>query len=144
MNGILYSGPVAIVCIIQQSDEFDYIGITHDEEASNSVYGILINKNGTTLQNNVVNQDINVTINSISTINLVLTFVNVSCAMEGFYKVALISNMSGEMKESVSRKIQLEVSSEYVTRVETMNKTSFALFRTSDLLVRKSLFVYFM
>lgn len=106
---------MAIVCTIQKSNQFDYIRISHDEGSNNSIYGILLNKDGTTIQNFVENQDINVTINSISTINLVLTFVNVSCAMDGVYKVALISNMSGEMKESVSRKIQMEVSSKNVT-----------------------------
>lgn len=102
-------------CTIQKSDQFDYIGISHDEGANNSIYGILVNKDGTTIQNYVENQNIDVKINSTSTINLFLTFINVSCAMDGFYKVALFRNMSGEIKESVSKNIQLKVSSKYFT-----------------------------
>lgn len=111
MNGDLYSAQIAIFCTIQKSDYFDYIEISHGDGANNSIYGVLLNKDGKTIQNYVENQSINVTINSTSTINLALTFVNVSCTMDGFYKVALIRNMSGEMKVSVSRNIQLEVSS---------------------------------
>ncbi|CAG2239310.1 unnamed protein product [Mytilus edulis] len=107
----LYSGPVTIECTIKKSEEIEYIGISHENGIANTMYGVMFYKNGTIFKINNDNQDITITVDSTSTINLIITFINVTCTMDGSYKVALISNNSGEMNEIIGENVLLKIRS---------------------------------
>ncbi|XP_063428142.1 mucin-3B-like isoform X2 [Mytilus trossulus] len=107
----LYSGPVNIECTIIKSEEFEYIGISHENGFDNTIYGVSVYKNGTIFKTYKENQDISISIESTSTIKLIITFINVTCTMDGSYKVSLISNSSGEMNEIIGVNVLLKIRS---------------------------------
>ncbi|CAC5391886.1 unnamed protein product [Mytilus coruscus] len=107
----LYSGPVTMECTVKKSEEFEYIGIYYGNGFDNTIYGVLVYKNGTIFKTYKEHQDISINIESTSTIKLMITFINVTCTMDGSYKVALISNISGEMDEIIGRNVLLKIRS---------------------------------
>ncbi|XP_052105717.1 mucin-22-like isoform X3 [Mytilus californianus] len=107
----LYSGPVTMECTIKKSEEFEYIGISYENGIANMIYGVLVYKNGTIFKTDKENQYISINIESTSTIKLIITFINVTCTMDGSYKVALISNISGEMDEVIGGNVLLKIRS---------------------------------
>ncbi|XP_071165956.1 uncharacterized protein [Mytilus edulis] len=107
----LYSGPVTIECTITKSEEFEYIGISHENGISSTIYGVSVDKNGTIFITFKENQDISINVESTSTLKLIITFINVTCTMDGSYKVALISNSSGEMNEIIGENVLLKIRS---------------------------------
>ncbi|VDI25493.1 Hypothetical predicted protein, partial [Mytilus galloprovincialis] len=107
----LYSGPVTIECTIKKSEEFEYIEISHENGIGSTIYEVSVYKNGTIFRTYKENQDISINVESASTLKLIITFMNVTCTMDGSYKVALISNSSGEMNEIMGENVLLKIRS---------------------------------
>ncbi|XP_071163007.1 serine-rich adhesin for platelets-like isoform X2 [Mytilus edulis] len=107
----LYSGPVTIECTIKKSEKFEYIGISHENGIGSTIYEVSVYKNGTIFRTYKENQDISINVESASTLKLIITFMNVTCTMDGSYKVALISNSSGEMNEIIGDNVLLKIRS---------------------------------
>lgn len=107
-----------MVCIIPKSEQFDYIGFYHGNGLNNSLYGIMLNKNGTVFQLHQPNKDIYVRLIKVtSQYMLIITFSNVSCAMDGSYILALMRQVAGGPEEYKSTSGYLQVTSKYMQPV---------------------------
>lgn len=104
-----------MVCVIPKFENFDYIGFYHEGGLNNSLFGILLNNDGSIYKTYEDNSDIEVNFETTSSIfKLMITFKNVSCAMDGLYSVALVRHVSNNLYEIItSARGHLRVTSKY-------------------------------
>lgn len=85
-----------MLCTIPTSEKFEYVGFYYGTRLDNSLYGIVLNRNGTIFQTYKKNSDIYVSLIEItSQYTLVIQFSNVSCVMVGVYRLALMRKLAG-------------------------------------------------
>lgn len=92
-----------MICIIPKFEIFDYIGFYHEGGLNNSLFGILLNKDGSIYKTYENNSYIEIDFRTTSSIfKLMITFKNVSCAMDGIYSVALLRHVSNNLDEIIT------------------------------------------
>ncbi|VDI11699.1 Hypothetical predicted protein [Mytilus galloprovincialis] len=119
----LYFGPFAMICMIPKFEIFDYIGFYHEGGLNNSLFGILMNKDGSIYKTYENNSDIEIDFQTTSSIfKLIITFKNVSCAMDGIYSIVLLRHVSNNLDAIITSATgHLQVTRQHAKPTLTLN-----------------------
>lgn len=110
-----------MLCTIPTSEKFEYVGFHYGTGLDNSLYGTVLNRNGTIFQIHKSNSDIYVRLIELtSQYMLIITFSNVTCAMDGVYRLALMRQEVGTPEEYKGTNGYLQVKSKY-NHISTKN-----------------------